>query len=173
MRVRHIDKESDFLVNDFESYWALFERPFKCTCCCLARPEMTAVVQNRTIGKVNETFTCFDPTFNVIDSKDQLKWKISANCCQCGLMCRNSFGRCSSVEFFIHSGNSQDISPETRSGFIKKVFTGVQELVTDANNFQIEFPESATPEEKLLLISTTLMIDYRLFEDSPGEATQH
>jgi hypothetical protein len=172
MRVRHIDKESDLIINDFQSYWALLERPFKCTCCCLARPEMTAVVQNRPIGKVNEVFTCFDPIFNVLDSKDQLKWKISANCCQCGLVCRNSCGRCSSVEFFIHNGDSVDMSPETKSGFIKKVFSGIQELVSDSNNFQIEFPENATPDEKFMIISTTLMIDYRLFEDSSGNGTQ-
>ncbi len=48
----------------------------------------------------------------------------------------------------------------------------MQELVSDATNFKIQFPQNATPEEKLLLISTTLMIDFRHFEDTPGENSQ-
>lgn len=172
MRVRHVNRQEDLYLEDYSSYWALLERPFKCTCFCLERPEMTAIIQNNSIGKVREPFSCCDPLYHLINNKNEVRFKICANCCQCGLICRNSCGRCAEVDFPIYPGNSDTFSNENSVGSIKKVFSGMQELVSDATNFKIQFPQNATPEEKLLLISTTLMIDFRHFEDTPGENSQ-
>ena len=37
-------------------------------------------------------------------------------------------------------------------------------MVTSADSYQVNFPANATPNEKLLLIVTGLMIDYQYFE---------
>jgi len=172
MRIRHVNSGQDLVLEDYTNYWGLLERPFKCTCFCLARPEMTAKLGTGQIGKVTEPFTCCDPMFHVKDNKEQVRWKITADCYQCGLLCRQGCGKCSEVTFPIYSADKQELNENNRDGFIKKLFGGVAELVTDADSFLLEFPLNATPEEKLLLISTVLMIDFRFFEDSPGQGSQ-
>lgn len=166
MRIKHIANQADMILEDYSSYYALFERPFKCTCCCLARPEMTAKNNSTTFGKVVEPCTCCDPMFNVMDSKENIKWKVTADYCQCGICCRNGCGKCSEVVFPIHSGDKKDLDKYKGDGYIKKVFAGLQEFVSDADNFEVGFPNNATPEEKMLIIATVLMIDFRFYEDN-------
>ena len=43
------------------------------------------------------------------------------------------------------------------------------EVVTDADSYQVSFPAGATAEDKLLLISLGLMIDYQYFETSSSD----
>jgi hypothetical protein len=173
MRVKHINNAGDMMLEDYSSYYALFERPFKCTCCCLARPEMTAKNMTGSLGKVYEPCTCCDPMFHVMDTKDKVKWKVTADYCQCGICCRNGCGKCSEVLFPIHSGDKTDLSKESSEGYIKKLFTGIQELVSDADSFELGFPNNATPEEKMMLIATVLMIDFRFYEDNGNNQRRH
>jgi hypothetical protein len=35
--VKHVNSPSDFTVDDYSNSFAIFERPYKCTCCCLDR----------------------------------------------------------------------------------------------------------------------------------------
>lgn len=175
MRIKAIRSQSDVNFYDFDSDpkdWGLIERPFKCTCCCLARPEMMISIEGTQVGKVEEPFTFCDPVFHIYNTKGEERWKIYANCCQCGLICRNSCGRCEAVKFYIFDGNTSDLSPDNSSGTITKLFGGITELISDATNFHIDFPKNAMADEKLLIITTVLMIDFRLFEDSPGEGSQ-
>lgn len=168
MKIRHVSCRSDYILDDYSTYWALLERPFKCTCCCLARPEMTAGSKTSYFGKVYEPFTCIDPYFHIFNSSNNLRWQVHANGCQCGICCRAGvFGKCSEAKFNIFSAEKEKLEDENKDGEIKRLFSGlVQELYTDADNFFISFPLTATPEEKLMLIATTLMIDYRYFEDN-------
>jgi hypothetical protein len=174
MKVRHVSCKADYLVDDYSSYWAMFERPFKCTCCCLGRPEMTAGSQTGYFGKVVEPCTCIDPLFHIYNNSNNLRWKISANGCQCGICCRAGVvGKCSEAHFEIYSAEKENFDEKLCDGSIRRLFSGlVQELVSDADNFVINFPLAATPEEKLMLIGTTLMIDYRYFEDN-GNQDKH
>jgi hypothetical protein len=171
MKVRHVSCKADYLVDDYSSYWAMFERPFKCTCCCLGRPEMTAGSQTGYFGKVVEPCTCIDPLFHIYNNSNNLRWKISANGCQCGICCRAGVvGKCSEAHFEIYSAEKENFDEKLCDGSIRRLFSGlVQELVSDADNFVINFPLAATPEEKLMLIGTTLMIDYRYFEDNGNQ----
>ena len=173
MRVRHVNNPADFVIDDYSSYYALFEKPFKCTCCCLARPEMTGRNTSTNFGKVYEPCTCCDPMFHVMDSKDLIKWKVTADCCQCGIICRESCGKCSEVIFPIYSGDKTVFEPGKGEGYIKKLFSGMKELISDADSFELSFPVNATPEEKLMLIATVLMIDYRYYEDNGNDHHNH
>jgi len=38
-------------------------------------------------------------------------------------------------------------------------------MVSDANNFTIYFPNNATEEDKALVMSAVLFLDYRYFEE--------
>ena len=42
----------------------------------------------------------------------------------------------------------------------------VAEVITDADNFEITFPNDATVVDKFNLISAVLMIDYQYFEEN-------
>jgi hypothetical protein len=124
---------------------------------------------NAPLGKIREPCYCCDPVFNVTNFMGEKKWVITAECCQCGIICRNSCGKCSEVLFTIHKAGKSEMTPENAEGFIKKKFGGLQELVTDADNFELVFPKDANAEEKLLLIGAVIMIDYRFYEDNGNQ----
>jgi hypothetical protein len=159
MKIKHVEQASDLAFDNYMMYYALLERPFKCTCCCAARPEMSARNGNFHFGKVREPFSCCDPMYHIIDAQNQMKWKITADCCQCG-MC----GGCGEVLFPVYSSNKSDLSPNNSDGCIKKLDGGCKEMMSDATNFEILFPMNMSPEDKFMLIATALMIDYRHFE---------
>ena len=93
------------------------------------------------IGKVIEPYTCFDPFYNIYNSKNEVKYVITANCCQCGFICRNSCGQCSEVHFQIHKPGKQVMTQENEDGNIRRLFSGlVQEFISDADNFILNFP---------------------------------
>jgi hypothetical protein len=164
MKIRHVSQAMDLVLENYDTYYALLERPFKCTCCCLARPEMTARNGNTYFGKVREPFTCCDPKYHIIDHENRVKWKITADCCQCGFWCP-----CAEVMFPVFSGEKQVLTVETSDGYVKKLNAGVQEMISDATNFEISFPLNMTPQDKFMLIATTLMIDYRHFESDQSD----
>lgn len=130
---------------------------------------------NSYFGKVSEPWTCCDPQFNIQNEHGALRYVVSADCCQCGLFCRNyPCGKCSEAVFAIYDSKTQDKSEENKVGSIKKLFSGcVQEMVSDADNFEIVFPIDATPQEKLLLIGVVLMIDYRFYESNESDNRRH
>ena len=146
--------------------FAKFSRPFKCTCCCCNRPEMTGKLLDSptpNLGKVAEPCTVCDPLIQIFNKSNVQAYTITCDCCQCGYCCRNSLlGRCSEVNFEIFSGASTDGKP---TGKIFKKVKGVQSAVGDADFYTITFPPEANPEDKVMLIGATIMIDYLYYED--------
>lgn len=173
MKVKHIANPN--IDDDFMNTFAVFDRPFQCTCCCLARPELTGRFKDDSgaiIGKITEPCTLCDPHLDICDSKGILKYKVHGDCCQCGFCCRSdACGKCSEVIFPIFPAHVEDYSINNKIGAIRKVCSGViTELISDADNFEITFPVDATPEDKLMLIGATLMIDYRYYEENPSKS---
>jgi hypothetical protein len=128
----------------------------------------TLKLSNAPLGKVVEPCSCCDPIYEITNFLGELKYIVTAECCQCGIICNNSCGKCSEVLFTIHKPGKQEMTPQNADGFIKKKFSGLQELLTDADNFELVFPTSANAEEKLLLIGAVIMIDFRYYEDNGG-----
>jgi len=133
---------------------------------CLARPQMHGSLpgSNLNIGRVYEPCTCCDPYFFVYDQNEVLKWVVTADCCQCGLCCRNGIGRLSNVVFSIFPAGVDTSQVQLRAGQITKLFA-MKELYTQADNFEIIFPQNATSYEKLMIIGNCLMLDYIFFEN--------
>ena len=154
--------------------FAKFERPFKCTCCCLNRPEMTGKLvgpQSVPLGKVSEPCTVCDPIIKVHTKNNAVAYTITCDCCQCGFCCRNSLiGRCSVVKFDIFSGSSITEKP---TGHIIKKGKGLESAIGDADFYNITFPPEASPEDKVLLIGAVIMIDYLYYEDKDDDSTHH
>lgn len=95
----------------------------------------------------------------------KVRWKVYGEYCQCGFWARDiSVGKCYEVDFWIYDANA-DISKSKPVGNIHKVFKGLSELVTDSDAFILTFPKKAKAIERLMLIGSVIMIDYRYYED--------
>lgn len=167
MDIKHVANAGNMDEN-FQNSFVHVNKPFKCTCCCLERPEMLAtyVQGNQLLGKVKQPFSCCDPIFVVYDNAGTMKYYIHADCCQCGVCCANNIcGKISEAVFNIYKDSNMG-SPV--GSIVKKVAT-FSEMVTSADSYQVNFPVDALPNEKLLLIITGLMIDYQYFEEKAGD----
>ena len=170
-----------------------FERPYQCSCCCICKPTMVAYFRDevkelknmkskkkkqnqsendkgkesqtrKAIGRVEESCGC-KPELFVHGEKGTLRWKIIADYCQCGFCCRTfSFGKCYEVDLWIYDANA-DPKVNKPVGNIHKVFKGLSELITDSNAFILTFPKKATPIERMMLIGSAMLIDFRYFEE--------
>ena len=152
--------------DEFDKPLITFQKPFKCACYCFCRPEMTAHNHNedKQIGKVYDDFRCFDPSFQVSDEENKKKYKISGSCCQCGLLCK-SYSPFYETKFFIYEADAPEDPNNAVGSIVKKERECFKALFTDADEFDIYFPKNATAYDKLMLIGTTLMIDYSYFEE--------
>lgn len=171
MKLKHVT--NPHIDDDFMDTFCLFDRPWKCTCCCLARPVLSAYYKQKqegnSFGSIEEPLSCYDPVLFIRDSSGFIKYKIHADCCQCGIICRNSIcGKCSETMFGIYPANCEEFHMKHKVGLIRKIAgDAIKEMFTDADSFEIVFPDESTPEEKLLLIGAVLMIDYRFYEENP------
>ncbi len=146
-------------------------KPLMIPCCCCCRPEMTLLLgdQKEIVGKIVNIFTYCDPEFRVFDKSGIEKFRVHANCCQCGLMCaKNICGKFSSAHFDIYDGTSNKVGQIT-----KMSAQSYSEIVTDADSYQVSFPPQASRYDKLLLISLGLMIDYQYFETNSSDDNGH
>ena len=154
--------------SSYNNPYLIFEKPFKCTCCCLARPYMkgTLMENKMNLGFISEICTILNPTFEIYDRNNVRKFIIKIPCYQCGFICRNTCcGKLSKVVGEIYNGNN--MNGNLIGSIVKKV--SVKEFISDANSFLIDFPNDATPTDKLLILGNTLMIDYRYFEYAPPD----
>ena len=73
----------------------------------------------------------------------------------------------SSANFDILDGTSNKVGQIT-----KMSAQSYSEVVTDADSYQVSFPQQASAEDKLLLIALGLMIDYQYFESSSNDTNK-
>ena len=165
MDIKHI-ANAGALNENFQNSFVHVNKPFKCTCCCLERPEMIAnySANGELVGKVKQPFSCCDPIFTIYDNAGTMRYYIYADCCQCGLCCSGPCAKMSEVTFNIY----RDANMGQPIGSIVKKIANFSELITSADSYQVNFPADARPNEKLLLIITALMIDYQFFEERAG-----
>ena len=172
MVIKHVASAGG-MNDDFTTPFAIVNRPFKCTCCCLERPEMLVSLgsNNQPLGRIKQPYTCCDPVFAIYDNTGKVRYTIHANCCQCGLICKNNFcGKLSEVIFYIYEEGSYVGSPV---GQITKKTATAAELVTSADSYQINFPLTADATLKMLIVVAGLMIDYQYFEESASGNDNH
>lgn len=145
----------------------LLDRQCKCTCMCFNRPEMTVAWvedgKNEYIGKIKDIWQCCNICNEVYDKDNNLRYKIEANCCQIGMHCKGPCESCEHVDFEIKSPSGEIVST-----LVKKSPGCVAAMVSDADNFSLSFPSNATKEDKALLMSAVLLLDFRYFEEKGG-----
>ena len=143
----------DMNVNTYDTMnkVAELEKPFACAYCCCCRPELTAKYTNGNVfGRVTEPCCAVKPTFHIYDANNQLKYIIKFGFCNCG---------CCDYSAEIYKADNEDLAIGT---IIKKAT--LKDFFLQCTTFEIAFPNDATPDDKMLLISNVLLIDYRMFE---------
>jgi len=158
------------LVDDHENAdtaFLLLDRPCKCTCLCLERPELTVALvedgKNEPLGKIKDCYQCFNIRNEVYDKDSNLRFTIEASVCQMGMLCKAPCESCETVTFEIKSPNGDIVG-----SLIKKSPGCAKAMISDADNFALKFPPSATKEDKALLVSSVLLLDFRYFEEKGG-----
>ena len=149
---------------NYTTPFATMKKPYMCTVCCLCRPEIDVILNStgQAIGKIKHICTICDPTFEVYNTTGNLRFTVTANCCQCALLCPGILAKACQGVFDILEGG-QNV------GRISKEPASLSELVTDADSYVVNFPASADANDKLLLTGLALMIDYQYFESDADE----
>jgi len=106
---------------------------------------------------------------DIINGQNQLKYQIDRTFCETAFLCKKScYGDIASVDFPLLAVDPMNPSYRVADGII--VRKGRDLLTTfiqsDADTFDVVFPKFASPQEKLLIISAVLMLDFRYFEES-------
>ena len=165
MFIKHIGTDQN-LDDNFRNTFVNVNKPFTCTCCCCCcdRPVMFANYSRdrKPLGRIKELCSCCDPEFYTYDSFGKAKYYITGDYCQCGLCCGGMCEKLSEVVFNIFPAEKTTIP----CGSIIKKPADFAELITSADSYQVNFPNNAKPEDKMMLIIATLMIDYQYFEVS-------
>ena len=145
----------------YNTPFANFHKPFMCAMGCFCRPEITISINStkKVVGKAIHIWTCCDPTFECYDGKGHLKYLVSANCCQCILLCPGMIGKSYEGQFDILDPTSN----QAIGNIIKEPAT-FSEMVTDADSYTVNFPPNANAYDKLLLMGLTILTDYQYFE---------
>ena len=159
MSVKHIASIVEYQTDVSKTYLTI-NKPCRCSCFCCCRPYMDVrhVDTGKFFGRIREPCVCCDPTVQLYDCQGVLRYVISANCCQDGLCCGAACQKLNDIEFLIYQ-NGMVV------GRLRKLSANVAEFFTKADSYSVEFPSTATPEEKMLLITAGLMIDYSYFEN--------
>lgn len=103
---------------------------------------------------------CLIPTYNIEDPSGEAMATISGPFCVVCEYCGSDF-------------TIKDAKTRTEIGRIRKMApdslkkAGL-ELVTEADNFKIEFPSDLDPVTKMAIMGATLQIDFQFFEDQRG-----
>ncbi|XP_051873650.1 phospholipid scramblase 1 [Pristis pectinata] len=142
------------IVNTFGQQIMSLYRPLKCTgCCCPCCLQEIEVMAppGQPIGYIIETWHPFLPKFTVQNEKREPVLKIGGPFCVCG---------CGDVDFQV-----TNLEETETIGKITKQWTGVlKELLTDADNFGIQFPMDLDVKVKATLLAATFLIDFLYFE---------
>ena len=145
---------------DFSDSLITIQKDFKIPCLCLIRPEMVVnLAKEKTlIGRVENNFSIFDPTFTIYNEEDEVVKYIEASCCQWGYLFRNySCGKSEDCKFLIYNSKEKN----KPIGHIVKKTESVYSL---GDNYHVVFPDKTPPEEKFLLSIVAVLIDYQYYE---------
>ena len=134
-----------------------------CGCGC-GKPSLSVSLkspQGMMLGKAQLNFdSCLcaicDNRIDIIDKAGQLRYCIKKKCFCIGCFA-GCCAKCCDILFHIYQDNSE-------VGYVTKLgCDGIRLFFTKADNFTINFPSQASPEEKMLIIIGVILLDYFSF----------
>ena len=153
----------------------ILNKEMQWTCCCIDRPVLNVYyVENpyekRRIGSISANLDFRHFSFDVRDSSNRIKYYIQAPCCQPGLHCCWSAGKCSEVNFqiFEKKGSSRVVGVIERVNELGCAQTKGLCCFFGQDRFKVTFPKRAKFDSGALILSAVFMIDFRLFDRGCG-----
>jgi len=154
-----------------------YTRPFQCLqvgpckCCCYQQMSFMDGT-SQPIGEIKEDFyLCCVPSFTITDPQGAEQYSLQMPTCCAGL-CVDIFaeGLCNCrIPFYIYPPKNTQRGNELKQGDkmaqITKVWGGATaELFTDADKFELIFPDGASNNQKALLLGSVFFLNMNFFE---------
>jgi len=151
-------REFDMIISDQTTNEVIrLTRPLTCQgCCCSAlyphcTQALTVSVNGETVGTIRERATWLYPVYHVFDSVGNQVLKIRGPWCH--------FSLCNDVIFKVLDTDG------TQLAVISKKYKGcLREVLTDADNFELNFNDDLCVDTKVLILSATFLIDMMYYE---------
>jgi len=168
MEVKELNTEAEILTID---------RPFRCPiggckCCCYQSAEFLSGGQ--LLGSIKETcFFCI-PMFKIYDDKEQPMYILHQPTCCCGT-CVNCCAEgnpcskkgCCKVSFRVYpiaqEGKTSG-DAEYQGMILKRPKSAMTEIFTEAEVFDVNFPDTSSNDQKAILAGTSVFINANFFE---------
>jgi Scramblase len=171
MEVKELNTDAEMLTVD---------RPYRCgaVCCkCCCYQQMTVKSGGLLLGTLKEECWYCIPSFIASDSNGNPVYKIHqptclgglcVNCCAEGNPCTRK--GCCKVSFRIFPASQQDTLGDApfAGQILKKPKSAMTEIFTEADAFEVDFPEGSAVAEKGLIIGSSLLLNAVFFEDKNG-----
>jgi len=97
-----------------------------------------------------------------IKRAETVLYTLNAECCQCGVFCESSCGRCARALIKVHRGEDDN------DDFVTEIMKErrCSSYLFHCDLFNIKFPAKFPVDDKLLLISAVMLIQYQYFADN-------
>ena len=166
MKVEELETENEILTVDRSCALP----PCACKCCCFQ--EMSFHSGGQSLGKIEEQFSYCVPIFKIYDENGKAVYKLHqptcvgglcVNCCAAGNPCGSG---CCKVPFNVYPKSQENTHGDAPYvGNILKVPKSLMtELFTDAEAFDVTFPDDATNAQKAMLIGSAIFLNAIFFE---------
>lgn len=155
---------------DANNLVAQYHRPCNChvnacKCCCFQ--EISAVSRTgQFMGLVKEKFWCCVPDFAVTNDQALHEYNIHMPVC-CGCLPDICKEGCCRFGFYIYPADAEGKDASDQEvGKIVKVWSGMyNELLTDADKFELHFPAGVSDTTKANLLGGVFLLNQLFFED--------
>jgi len=147
-----------------------------CKCCCYQTAKVSSGGQ--PLGLVKETCYFCVPSYKVFDQNDNYLYLVHAPTCCCG-MCPNCCAEgnpccgkgCCKVPFWIFDPNQANTNGDAPhlGKILKRPKSLSVEVFTDAESFEVTFPENASMAAKGTLVGAALLFNSLYFEKNSQE----
>mmetsp|Transcript_25045 Transcript_25045/g.39359 ORF Transcript_25045/g.39359 Transcript_25045/m.39359 type:complete len:284 (+) Transcript_25045:68-919(+) len=150
---------------------ATHEKPLTCgmnACCCL--PSIVTKDGNgNVIGKTQFVCDgcCFVPKYDVFEANGQKKYRLRPDTCVGGMCvqcrCGGQKGKCLRVPYIVRDPSTYEPlkgNDGQEHAQVTSLWAGWKnECCTQRDAFHVVFPDNASPEEKLVLTGSAILID--------------
>lgn len=149
--------------------------PGPCKCCLYQKMEFSS--QGKKLGQIEELCYCCVPRMQISDASGAPVYKVHSPTC-CGGVCVNCCAEgnpccgkgCCKVPFhvFPHDQDVTDGGAPYIGKIVKQPKSLMVELISEAEAFDISFPDNATKEQKAMIAGSAVLINAHFFEGDDG-----